>query len=277
MGENLRRLAHRIESAAWHDLLGVQSPDQTRAAGISCRKHDGIVTISGPGAGPMFNRALAAGCVAAQLAAVHRHFQRSEINKFFIHVDEEDCARLDEGAQRLGLVHYRRSWLRLARPAAPVSPVASALTIAPATAADMLDAPRVYCRAFDAPEHLWPVFSALLGSPSWECMVVRDGGRPVGMGLLFVDGDIGYLAGGAIDPGFRRRGAHRALMAARLRRAFARGCRWVMTETGEPVPGDAQHSYRNMLRCGFQRIGRTVHYAPPQMVWSHGRRQCRAE
>jgi len=31
-------------------------------------------------------------------------------------------------------------------------------------------------------------------------------------------------------------------------------CRLVVTETGEAVPGDAQHSYKNILKAGFREL-----------------------
>lgn len=41
-------------------------------------------------------------------------------------------------------------------------------------------------------------------------------------------------------------------MAQRIADAHDLGCRVLATATGEAVPGDPQHSYRNILRAGFE-------------------------
>jgi GNAT superfamily N-acetyltransferase len=62
---------------------------------------------------------------------------------------------------------------------------------------------------------------------------------------------LGYLDFGATDPAFRRRGSQTALLGARIRDALDTGCHTIVTMTGEAVPGDAQHSYRNIEKAGF--------------------------
>ena len=42
-----------------------------------------------------------------------------------------------------------------------------------------------------------------------------------------------------------------AIMSARIQAAIDAGCTRIFTETGEAVPGDPQHSYRNIERYGF--------------------------
>jgi hypothetical protein len=56
----------------------------------------------------------------------------------------------------------------------------------------------------------------------------------------------------------------RALLAHRCRQAEALGCRRVHTCTGEAVPGDPQHSYNNILRCGFRETYVRGNWAPPK-------------
>ena len=51
-------------------------------------------------------------------------------------------------------------------------------------------------------------------------------------------------------------------MAHRIAEAGAAGCRHVFSETGEAVPGDPQHSYRNMERLGLQKAGVVDNYVP---------------
>ena len=66
-------------------------------------------------------------------------------------------------------------------------------------------------------------------------------GAPMASGGLniFPDLGLGFLWGGGTDPAFRRRGAYRAVVAARLRRAAARGCTTVAIyareSTSDPI------------------------------------------
>lgn len=89
-----------------------------------------------------------------------------------------------------------------------------------------------------------------------------DGETPAGAGALFVADGVGWTDWAATDPAFRRRGSQTALMAARLRKARELGCRMVATCTGEAVPGEAQSSYRNILRAGFRAAGLRHNYSP---------------
>jgi GNAT superfamily N-acetyltransferase len=89
-----------------------------------------------------------------------------------------------------------------------------------------------------------------------------DGARPAGTGALFVADGIGWTDWGATDPDFRRRGCQTALLVARLEKAIALGCRMILTETGEEVPGDPQHSYRNILKVGFSETQVRENWVP---------------
>ncbi len=89
-----------------------------------------------------------------------------------------------------------------------------------------------------------------------------DRGRAIATGVLYVDGDRGMLACGATATPDRRRGAHRALIAARLRAARRLGCRTVAVVTQEPLPRHPSGSYR-ILRAGFEPA-----YARQIYVWT---------
>jgi GNAT superfamily N-acetyltransferase len=77
-------------------------------------------------------------------------------------------------------------------------------------------------------------------------LVVQDG-EPVGGGTLGVSDKIGSLAGSAVRKSFRGKGAHGALIAARLATAVARGCEIAVAAV---LPASA--SQRNLERTGFR-------------------------
>jgi GNAT superfamily N-acetyltransferase len=79
-----------------------------------------------------------------------------------------------------------------------------------------------------------------------------DGDTPAGIGALYERDGIATVEFGATAPAFRGRGSQGALLARRLERALDLGCREIFTTTGVAVPGDPQHSYKNILRMGFR-------------------------
>lgn len=78
------------------------------------------------------------------------------------------------------------------------------------------------------------------------------------------------LAGGATLRAYRGRGAQLALLRVRCQEALDSGCELIVSETGAPLPGDPQHSHRNLERCGLRVIGTRLNYAPEGMQWDHG-------
>ena len=104
--------------------------------------------------------------------------------------------------------------------------------------------------------------AGLANDDRWYLFVSYEGDTPAGAGSLFIDGNVGWLEWGATDPNFRRRGSQAAIMAARLSLAAEQGCDYVFTETGEAVEGDPQHSYKNILKAGFEESVLRLNYAP---------------
>jgi GNAT superfamily N-acetyltransferase len=94
--------------------------------------------------------------------------------------------------------------------------------------------------------------------------VTADGDEPAGTGGLYVRDGIGFCDFGATAPAFRRRGSQSALLRRRIMDAIDMGCRMIVTETGEEVEGDPQHSYKNILRMGFEEAYVRENYAPPR-------------
>jgi ribosomal protein S18 acetylase RimI-like enzyme len=259
-------LVEAAERAAWIDLLAAAPATARDALGIEITEVGGGVALSARGTtSVLVNRAIGIRTDAATLIEVADHFRARQIERFFVHASQVSIAT-DDAAARAGLARYPRAWLQLARGDAPVAALASSLRIDDASADDLAAAAPIYGGAFDLPASFTPVVAALAGRPGWHAFVARDGEVPVGLGLLRVDGLVGYLAGGATAPSHRRRGAQGALVAARVARARALGCRWVATETGEEIPGEPQHSFRNLRRAGFEVVGRRENYAPAAIV-----------
>jgi hypothetical protein len=92
----------------------------------------------------------------------------------------------------------------------------------------------------------------LPGRSGWGCYLAYDGDLPVAAAAVFAAGGAAWLGQATTLPGHRRRGAHSALIAARIAAARAAGAAIVVTETGELAGGRPESSYGNLLRAGFE-------------------------
>lgn len=261
------------ERDAWTHLARSADRCALASAGLTVTRIGRTTVVRSRPGGPFTNRAFDVPADPRTIEAVCEHYTDAAVPLFFLHFDEADRDRCDRAAATAGLVRYRRDMVHLVRPAGPVHRRPTPLEIGPpADVTELLHAARILCAAFDAGLDLAAVFASLSGSPRWRFVLARERALPVALGILYVDGDRGYLMGGATTPRCRGMGAQAALIAARVEMAQALGCRVVATHTGEAVPGDPQHSYRNLLRNGFREVGRASSYAPPGIVWTHGRR-----
>ena len=101
----------------------------------------------------------------------------------------------------------------------------------------------------------WRALAPHLGRHGTERWIAELDGLPVATATLRVRGEIGLLRGAAVLPSARGRGLHLALTAIRAGRASELGAtRLVVTAS----PGSA--SERNLLRSGFQPVGRIGAY-----------------
>jgi GNAT superfamily N-acetyltransferase len=112
------------------------------------------------------------------------------------------------------------------------------------------------------------LLSGVVQRPRWHVYFARIDGRPIATGALFVQGDVAYLGYGATLPEHRGQGLQRMLLAKRMRVALALGCRWIISETGEAVPGQPNPSHDNMLALGMHPIATRDNYVLEGIRWS---------
>ena len=123
---------------------------------------------------------------------------------------------------------------------------------------------RIVCDAFDLGPLAVPWLARLPGRADWRVFMSFAGDEPAGAGALFIQGDVAWTDFGATAPAFRRRGSQAAVLARRVQCALDAGCREIFTCTGEEVPGDPQHSYKNIKKLGFEETYIRDNYAPPR-------------
>jgi GNAT superfamily N-acetyltransferase len=94
----------------------------------------------------------------------------------------------------------------------------------------------------------WPEYLQSTGVPGFYHFIAFDRRRPVASAVLCVSGELGYLGMARTAETARGRGAQRALIAKRIEKARALGCRTLASETLSIVP----ISLSNLLKAGFQ-------------------------
>lgn len=111
----------------------------------------------------------------------------------------------------------------------------------------------VWMAAFGVPAPIRPIGTAPIGRAGWIHYLGFEGDTPACTAAMRVEGDVAWLGFGGTLEAFRGRGWQTAMFLQRLLDARERGCRLAITETGEETEKDpVNHSYRNMLRTGFQ-------------------------
>src|SRR3954449_314382 len=246
MADATARLLEGAEREALEDMFDAAPPGLGRAERIG-----GATVLIAPGLHSFFNRAFAIGIdepvgpddVDAILAAL-RQAKEWSIQPPPGHSELESWLSA-RGLER------RLAWAKVLRGTEPPPDIRTEMHVRELGAEDGRRFGAVVAAAFGMPEVMVDWCAALVGRPRWRAYGAFDGDALVGVGALFVDGDVGWLGMGGTLPFHRGRGAQGAVMARRIADAIALGAASIATETGI-LPGRPNPSLDNMLRCGFE-------------------------
>ena len=191
-------------------------------------------------------------------------YAEAGIERFFIQLHPDAApSTIPETLIGHGL-EKARGWQKFSRGRDPVPAPKTDLTIREIGQADAAASAEIACNAFDLGDEARPWLEKLPGRDRWHIFMTFDGDEPAGSGALFIDGDTAWTDFGATAPAYRQRGSQSALLRTRVQFALDHGCTHIFTCTGEDVPGDPQHSYSNILKCGFHEDYVRLNYAPPR-------------
>lgn len=185
------------------------------------------------------------------------------VGKYFLHLQPGGPTELIEHLEARGLVPGR-AWMKFQRPPRPVDVPETALEVREVTPETAPDMGRIIAGSFGMTPAFGRALAAASALPNWHVFMALDDGAPAGCGCLVTHNGVGLLDMGATDPNFRCRGAQGAVMAARINKGVELGLTTLFTETGEAVEGEAQHSYGNILRYGFETWYARQNYMPKQ-------------
>jgi GNAT superfamily N-acetyltransferase len=237
------------ELEAFRDLYAAAPPEtgaRSRELGAAlCLRLEQLPTVT------MFNRALGLG-----LEAPATDEQLDEALAFldgvlaYVAVAPE-AGELGERLEARGLLRDR-GWTKFVRSTADPPQASTELRVERDESGEAFA--EAAQRGFELPEFFRGWLAQLAIREGWQCFVAYDGDAPAAAGALFVTGRVGWNGIGATVPEHRGKGGQSALLAARIESAAETGCEVVVTETGEPVEGRPNASYRNIVRAGFEPV-----------------------
>ena len=197
-----------------------------------------------------------------QVGEIVSLYRKAEVCRYFIQVlPEAFSSGLTQWLDNEGL-EKGRGWQKFSRHAQEVTKALTTLDVRFIDHRHGTKFAEIVCNAFDIGNIAVPWLAKLPERKGWHICMSFEGDRPAGVGALFVKDGVGWMDFGATSPECRRRGSQGAVMAQRLELANQLGCRKVFTCTGVPVPGDLQHSYRNILKAGFIETCVRENYEP---------------
>lgn len=175
------------------------------------------------------------------------------------------CAQPADLPERLRARGYEpgHAWVKFARPAAAAYAPPTDLRVERIGAERAADYVAVIAAGFGIAPETAAMLARLPGRPAWGCYLAYAAGEPVAAGAVFVSAAAAWLGQATTLPDHRGRGAHSALIAARIAAASSAGAQVVVTETGELADGRPESSYRNLLRAGFEPAYIRANYASP--------------
>lgn len=251
--------ADAVEAAALADLVTRAPREVADALGITVERHGGALAVRCPAPISLFNRVIGIGTLAPpDPALIDDAVARARAHgapMIWIHVASTAPPTLIDALVERGFRKAKRAaWAKMARGTAPPPVIPCDLRVEEVGLDRAADVGRVLAEAFAPPPPMTALLVTPVGRRAWRTFAALDGDDVVGCGMAFVDGDAAWLGMGGTLRSHRCRGAQGALMARRIGEAIAAGCRWIVTETGEPIADEPNPSLGNMLRCGFTQI-----------------------
>lgn len=260
-----------IERAALESIFAAAPAAVAATLGLGQFRRGGAfvgLAAALPASAIVINRAigLGLGSVATEedVGEIVAAYAAAGVRRYFVHRHPaSQPAALADWLLAAGLGRAR-AWQKFERPLAPPPAASTRLEVRLVGREHGEDFARIACHAFDLGELAIPWLAELPGRPGWHVCMSFAGGQPAGTGALYVQDGIAWFDFGATAPEFRQQGSQGAVLVRRIALALELGCRRLLTCTGKAVPGDPQHSYRNLLKAGFCETTVRENFAPPR-------------
>ena len=201
---------------------------------------------------PMLNRVVGLGAGSeVEEDTLDRCIAAMADTAFYVAVAPTADPRLGALLEERGLEHGW-GWMLFERGPEPPPRVEPSLAVVEVDAGSAGPWARIVTAGYGLPDASRTVLQTVPSLPGWTAFLALDGNEPAAAAAIWIGGEAAYLGFAATLPEHRGRGGQGALVAARIERAVAAGCRTLVTETGERRDDRPSASYRNILRFGFE-------------------------
>lgn len=265
--DSIDYLSEKIELAALISMHECCPDDTRKTLGLDLVEvEDGMAACAGHDPSILINRVLGLGVdekVSVEaIKQVEGIYDSRQIQNYFIHIYEDSLTH--DAKDYLAGDHFvkKRGWMKFRNHRPAERSAETSLRVEKIAPERRDDFATIVCGAFGMSPQAIPLLAGLADDERWHLFVSYSDDQPAGAGALFAENETGWLEWGATDPAFRSRGSQAAIMAARLSLASDLGCEYVFTETGEEVEGDPQHSYKNILKAGFEESVLRMNFSP---------------
>lgn len=251
-------IVEEVERDSWIDMMAAMPPDLAERYGLVCRRIGSVFCSSVTAfSDSTFNRAMCLGVgVPAEEGDLERlieHFKDAGAPTWWLQLScEATLTDLRQRAVARGFRARSAPTAKMVRDASPPPHIATDLDVREVDPGDVESWAEVVRVGFGMGWRLKAWLGALGGRPSWHLYAGYDGERVVAAGALWLEGDRAWLGLGATLPEARGRGGQGAIMARRIADAIASGAQVLVTDVANPQPDQPNHSYNNMVRCGFR-------------------------
>ncbi len=184
--------------------------------------------------------------------AIVSQFQFHHVSRFSFHVSpSHQSEEITDWLKARGF-QYHHAYVKLFRNTKQAESKPTDVQVRQVTKTQANQFVKIFGNVFAWPLAMHEWIASTVGEPGFTHFLGYIGARPVASGMVYVKGSAAWMGWAGTLPAFRRRGAHAALVTARVRRAAEMGAKWIVCETLEPLPGRPAGSSRNLLRLGFK-------------------------
>ena len=260
-------LFEEVERAALESLHECAAAGLAGRIGLRLERIGGATLSIASGApGGVVNRVIGLGfgepASRETVEAITACYRDARVGSYYLHRHPEARpAELSDWLKSAGLARSR-GWVKFVRGAEPPPAAITGLTMRRVGEELAGKAGLIAADGFGIAAEGAELVAGLVRDPRWRLYLAYDGDRPAAAAGLFIHERTGWLDWAATLPEFRRRGCQSLLLRTRVADALDLGCTRVVTETGEPAPGDPQHSFHNILRAGFEELHLRENWSP---------------
>jgi hypothetical protein len=266
------QLSEQIERASMESIYGAAPESLRRRLGLELEEiGTALVSISTAEPSTLLNRAVGLGVDAPAtletIQTIAARFRERGVERYYLHVHPE--ARPEELREWLAATGLERGrgWMKFERDLEPPPEARSELAALRVDADHAEEFGAIVAEGFGMQPESGALLAAVVDQPDWFCYLAFFGIVPVAAAAMFVNDDAAYFGWAATQADFRRRGAQSVLLERRIVDALELECQVMFTETGEAFEGEAQHSYGNIQRAGFEPCYLRENFVPrPRIV-----------